>query len=122
MYTKADFSSSKLIIYNVQKNIVPNVNQVSMACHANCYILLRMYIRKVQGVPYGLRRFYFVDRCFPFAQIYFRIIYIFDAYWLDYYIGKADQKCGYENFERNFFSSFHSKMFKKTFISGILFS
>ena len=37
-----------------------------------------------------------------FAQIYFRIIYIFDAYWLDYYIGKADQKCGYENFERNF--------------------
>lgn len=105
-----------------KKNIVPNVNQVSMACHANCYILLRMYIRKVQGVPYGLRRFYFVDRCFPFAQIYFRIIYIFDAYWLDYYIGKADQKCGYENFERNFFSSFHSEMFKKTSISGILFS
>ena len=66
------------------------------------YYYVCRYIRKVQGVPYGLRRFYFVDRCFLFAQIYFRIIYIFDAYWLDYYIGKADQKWGYENFERNF--------------------
>ena len=28
--------------------------------------------------------------------------FLFTVYWLDYYIGKADQKCGYENFERNF--------------------
>ena len=104
MYTKADFSSSKLIIYNVQKKILfqMSIKYRWLVTQIATYYYVCRYIRKVQGVPYGLRRFYFVDRCFSFAQIYFRIIYIFDAYWLDYYIGKADQKCGYENFERNF--------------------
>ena len=100
MYTKADFSSSKLIIYNVQKKYCSKC-QSSIDGLSRKLLHITMYVGTY--VKYKVFHMDWEDSILStFAQIYFRIIYIFDAYWLDYYIGKADQKCGYENFERNF--------------------